>query len=78
MGMTTATICCANTDGTDLRLYGRLPDQSLLVAGEGVGGKMQGAKLLTSAYRDSHYRKFYFHNAGPEVERKCDFYPQRR
>ena len=37
-----------------------------------------GAKLLTGAYQESHYRKFYFHNAGPEVERKYDFYPRRR
>jgi polysaccharide pyruvyl transferase WcaK-like protein len=33
-----------------------------------------GAKLMTGAYRESHYRKFYFHNSGPEVERKYDYY----
>jgi polysaccharide pyruvyl transferase WcaK-like protein len=32
------------------------------------------AKLLTGAYQESHYRKFYFHNSGPEVERKYDYY----
>ena len=32
------------------------------------------AKLLTGSYKESHYRKFYFHNSGPEVERKYDFY----
>ncbi|MGH9940438.1 MAG: hypothetical protein ACREAM_29700, partial [Blastocatellia bacterium] len=33
-----------------------------------------GAKLLTGAYQESHYRKFYFHNSGPEVERKYNYY----
>src|SRR5262249_40878233 len=32
------------------------------------------AKIATGAYRESHYRKFYFHNSGPEVERKYDYY----
>jgi polysaccharide pyruvyl transferase WcaK-like protein len=32
------------------------------------------AKLTTGAYKDSHYRKFYFHNSGPEVEKKYDYY----
>ncbi len=32
------------------------------------------AKLVTGAYQESHYRKFYFHNSGPEVERKYDHY----
>jgi polysaccharide pyruvyl transferase WcaK-like protein len=32
------------------------------------------AKVTTGAYKDSHYRKFYFHNSGPEVERKYDYY----
>ncbi len=32
------------------------------------------AKMLTGAYQESHYRKFYFHNSGPEVERKYDYY----
>lgn len=32
------------------------------------------AKLMTGAYQESHYRKFYFHNSGPEVERKYDYY----
>ena len=27
-----------------------------------------GARLLTGAYKDSQYRTFYFHNAGPEVD----------
>ena len=32
------------------------------------------AKLVTGAYQESHYRKFYFHNSGPEVERKYNYY----
>jgi polysaccharide pyruvyl transferase WcaK-like protein len=32
------------------------------------------AKVTTGAYKDSHYRKFYFHNSGPEVEKKYDYY----
>jgi polysaccharide pyruvyl transferase WcaK-like protein len=32
------------------------------------------AKTLTGAHKESHYRAFYFHEAGPEVERKYDFY----
>lgn len=32
------------------------------------------AKAVTGAHKESHYRKFYFHNAGPEVDRKYDFY----
>jgi polysaccharide pyruvyl transferase WcaK-like protein len=32
------------------------------------------AKTLTGAYKDSHYRSIYFHNSGPEVDRKLDFY----
>lgn len=32
------------------------------------------ARTLTGANKESHYRAFYFHNAGPEVERKYDAY----
>ncbi len=32
------------------------------------------AKTLTGAHKESHYRAFYFHEAGPEVERKYDNY----
>jgi polysaccharide pyruvyl transferase WcaK-like protein len=30
------------------------------------------ARKLTGAYKDSHYRSIYFHNSGPEVDRKYD------
>src|SRR5262245_21337146 len=32
------------------------------------------AKTLTGAYKESQYRSVYFHNAGPEVDRKYDRY----
>src|SRR5262249_19534174 len=32
------------------------------------------AKTLTGAYRESQYRSIYFHNAGPEVDRKYEHY----
>lgn len=32
------------------------------------------AKSLTGAYKDSHYRKFYFHHSGPEVKTKYENY----
>lgn len=32
------------------------------------------AKTVTGAYRESHYRSFYFHNSGPEVEQAYDHY----
>ena len=32
------------------------------------------ARTLTGAYKDSHYRSIYFHNAGPEVKQKYESY----
>ena len=32
------------------------------------------ARLLTGAYKDSHYRTVYFHNSGPQVDRAYENY----
>ena len=35
------------------------------------------ARTTTGAYKDSHYRSVYFHNCGPEADRKYQHYLTR-
>ena len=46
---------------------GGLRQRSILLAREAVSGKLWSA-LLTGAYKNSQYRTFYFHKAGPDVD----------
>ena len=46
---------------------GVLPDQSILLAGEGVVAKWV-AHGIAGAYKESHYRALYFHKSGAEVD----------
>jgi hypothetical protein len=46
---------------------------ALLLAVKASVGKL-AANKVAGAYKDSHYRSVYFHNSGPEAERKYENY----
>src|SRR5579863_9417510 len=49
--------------------FNRVPHQPILLAGESFPDEARGTENGW-AYKDSHYRGPYFHNAGPEVDAK--------